>query len=395
MALYFGIRRRMMKEKFLLDPSIVFLNHGSFGACPAEVFEVYQSWQREMEKNPVEFLGRRSAELLHASRSVLADYVGTQPEALIYVPNATTAVNTIARSLPLRAGDQILTSDQEYGACNHAWEFVCRQTGAQYLTRQIPLPFQAGGFADRLWEGVTARTRIIYLSHITSTTGILFPVEDVCHRARAAGICTVIDGAHAPGQIPLHLETLGADFYVGNCHKWLCAPKGSAFLYADPRWQERIDALVVSWGYSCRVEGHTGFDAYTGATLFERRHQWQGTRDISAFLSVPAAIRFQHRHQWDRWRHSCHRLAIQTKDRICALTGLTPICADSDFVQMTAIPIHCEDPEALKDTLFHRYHIEIPVTSHRDRFFLRLCLQAYNTEQDTDRLVQAVREICP
>jgi len=382
-----------MKNLFLLDPSLVFLNHGSFGACPAQVLENCQGWQREMERNPVEFLGRRSAKLLAHSRAVLAQYIGAKPEHLVYVPNATSGVNTVARSLPLRAGDEILSTDHEYGACDNTWAFVCRHTGARYVSVEIPLPFQAQEFTQRIWAAVTPRTRVIYLSHITSTTALILPVAQLCQRAREAGILTVIDGAHAPGHLRLNLDELGADFYTGNCHKWLCAPKGAAFLHARPEHHHLLDAPVVSWGYSSNITGHTGFDAYIGTTLLERRLQWQGTRDLSAFLSVPAAIEFQAQHDWDSIRRECHALAALTLRRICAMTGLSPVCQDADFGQMVVIPVSPMNADLLKQTLFERYRIEIPVTSHQDRLFVRLSIQGYNTTEDADALVKAIRKI--
>ena len=382
-----------MKNLFLLDPALVFLNHGSFGACPAQVLEKCQWWQREMERNPVEFLGRRSAKLLLQSRAVLAQHVGAKPEHLVYLPNATSGVNTVARSLPLRVGDEILTTDHEYGACDNTWHFVCQQTGAKYVPVEIPLPFHAHEFVNRVWAAVTPRTRVIFLSHITSTTALVLPLAQLCERARAAGIWTLIDGAHAPGQIPLNLEQLGADFYTGNCHKWLCAPKGAAFLHARPEHHHLLDASVVSWGYSSNMTGRTGFDAYIGTTLLERRLQWQGTRDLSAFLSVPAAIEFQAQHGWDQIRSECHALAGQTLRRICKMTGLSPVCADADFGQMVVISVPPMNADLLKQTLFERYHIEIPVTSHQDQLFVRLSVQGYNTVEDADALVEALREI--
>jgi isopenicillin-N epimerase len=378
-----------MKSLFLLDPSIVFLNHGSFGACPAKVLESCQWWQREMERNPVEFLARRSAALLADSRKALAAHLGADPEHLVYLSNATHAVNTVARSLPLRPGDEILTTDHEYGACDGTWQFVCRHTGARYIPIEIPLPFKAAEFTERIWAGVTSRTRILYLSHVTSTTALTLPIAEVCHRARNEGILTVIDGAHGPGYIDLNLDELGADFYIGNCHKWLCAPKGAGFLHARPEHHHQLDATVVSWGYL----DDPGSETYAGSSLLERRLQWQGTRDLAAFLAVPAAIEFQARHHWDQVRKDCHALAAETLHRISALTDLEPVCEDSDFSQMVVVPVPPMAPDLLKQTLFERYRIEIPVTAHKDRLFVRLSIQAYNTREDADALVEALREI--
>ncbi len=379
-----------MRELFLLDPGIVFLNHGSFGACPTEVLAAQHAWQREMERNPVEFLGRRSGALLAASRERLAAYLGARAGDLVFLANATTGVNTVARSLDLRAGDEVLTTDHEYGACDAAWEFACRRSGARYVRVEIPLPFAAGEFADRLLAAVTPRTRVVFASHIASTTGLIFPVGELCERAREMGVLTMIDGAHAPGHVPLSLDALGADFYAGNCHKWLCAPKGAGFLHVRPDHHARLDGVVVSWGYCAEVEGHTGFDAYTGSTVLERRHQWQGTRDLSAFLAVPAAIDFQAGHGWDEVRPRCHALLGETRDRIRARTGLAPICADRDFGQMVAIALPPCDPEALRAALFERHRIEVPITTHRGRQFVRPSFQGYNTRADADALVAAL-----
>lgn len=379
-----------MRDAFLLDPDIVFLNHGSFGACPREVFKVFQTWQLEMERNPVEFLGRRSAELLAASRARLAGYVGARPEHLVYVSNATTGVNIVARSLDLQPGDELLCTDHEYGACDATWQLVCERAGAHYRRVTMPLPFDRSGFVERLLAEVTPRTRLIFASHITSTTALTFPVTQLCRGARELGVLTLIDGAHAPGQIDLDIDRVGADFYTGNCHKWLCAPKGAAFLHARPEHHSKLDASVISWGYLANTQGHTGFDAYTGSSLFERRMQWQGTRDIAAFLSVPAAIDFQRRHDWPEVRQRCHALARDALQRICASNGLVPVSADDDWAQMVAIPVPDADAQALRRRLFEHQRIEIPVTQHAGQTFVRISVQGYNTQDDIDRLVAAL-----
>ena len=210
---------------FLLRPAVAFLNHGSFGACPAPVFEAYQRWQRELEAQPAEFLGRRlqgSAGLLAQARARLARYVGTRPDDLVFVPNATHGMNIVARSFPLEPGDDVLATDHEYGAVERTWRFNCEQRGARYRAQPITLPVSgAEALVEQLWQGVTERTRAIVVSHIASPSALIFPVAEICRRAAAAGILTVVDGAHAPGHIDLALDALGADFYTGNCHKWL------------------------------------------------------------------------------------------------------------------------------------------------------------------------------
>ena len=381
-----------MREHFLLDPDVVFLNHGSFGACPKPVFAELQRWQLEMERNPVHFLGRRSAVLLHAARQRLANYLGAEVDDLVFVPNATTGVNTVARSFALQPGDEVLTTDHEYGACDATWRFVCERTGAHYRRVQVPLPFDAQSFVARLMAAVTPRTRLIFLSHITSTTALIFPVATLCAAARERGITTLVDGAHAPGQIDVNLADVGADFYTGNCHKWLCAPKGAAFLHVRADHQAAVHAPVVSWGYVAEEDGggHTGFDAYVGRTLLERRLQWQGTRDIAAWLSVPAALDFLAAHNWPARRAECHVRALALQARVGARNRLRPIARDEDFGQMVPIPVRCTEPEALRNRLFEQHRIEVPVTQHAGQVFVRVSVQAYTSDAELQALENAL-----
>ena len=392
-----------MREHFLLDSEVTFLNHGSFGALPREVLQVQQRWMLEMERNPVHFLGRRSAALLAEARQALAAALGAQGEDLAFVPNATTGVNIVARSLALSAGDEVLSTDHEYGACIATWQRRCAESGAVWRQVEIPLPFEPEAFAARMLAAVTPRTRLLFVSHISSTTALIFPLQRLCEAARERGIVTLVDGAHAPGQMPLDLAALGADFYTGNCHKWLCAPKGSAFLHVRPARAGTAPALleapVVSWGYvaeqaQVRAEaaGHTGFDAYTGRTPLERRLQWQGTRDLSAFLSVPAAIEFQARHGWVEQRRRCHAMATELQREVLARNGLAPIAPDAALAQMVPIPVRASDAEGLRRWLYEERRIEVPVTQHAGRTFVRASVQAYNTRADLERLRDALAE---
>ena len=239
------------QSQFFLNPDIIFLNHGSFGACPKPVFEQYQLWQSKLEEQPVLFLGRQYHDLIRKAIHPLAEYLGTSPGNLVFVPNATFGVNLIARSLNLQPGDEILSSDHEYGACDYAWSFNCSKQGARYVRQSLPYPSVSDDeMLDLFWHGVTDHTKLIFLSHITSPTALRLPVEAICKRARAHGILTLVDGSHVPGQIPLDLDQLGADFYTGNCHKWLLSPKGAGFLYADPSVQELIGTIGGELGLS-------------------------------------------------------------------------------------------------------------------------------------------------
>lgn len=208
-----------MRDAFILDPDLIFLNHGSYGACPREVIAAWQGWQLQLERNPVEFLGRRSAGLLATARQHLADHLGARRDDLVFVQNATTGVNCVARSLALQPGDEVLSTDMEYGACEATWRRVCAATGALYRRVEVPLPFDPASWTERLLAATTERTRVLFVSHIPSVTALIFPVAQLCAAARARGILSVIDGAHAPGQVALNLSDVGADFYSGNCHK--------------------------------------------------------------------------------------------------------------------------------------------------------------------------------
>jgi isopenicillin-N epimerase len=377
-----------LRDQFLLDPDITFLNHGSFGATPKPVFVAYQAWQRELERQPVEFLGRRYHTLLAGARAALASYLGAGPDDLVFVSNATTGLNIVARSLSLGPGDQVLTTDLEYGAMDRMWLFLAGKQGFDYVNRPIHLPIaSADEFLDALFEGVTPATRVIFLSHISSATAIILPVRQACARARELGILTMIDGAHAPGQVPLDLDDLGADFYAGNCHKWLCAPKGSAFLFARPEVQPLVQPLVVSWGWQPDQPGPSPF-----LDLLE----YTGTRDIAAYLSVPDAIRFQAEHDWDAVRAECHAMAAETQRRLTEIFGfppLHPMTADW-FGQMNASQIPGKyTAEAMQTRLYQDCKIEIPIQTWNDKTLVRYSFQAYNGINDVDRLIKSIEQV--
>ena len=368
-----------LRGQFLLRPGIVFLNHGSFGACPRPVFEEYQRWQLELERQPVEFLHYRFADLIGAARQRLAAFVGADAQDLVYVTNATTGLNVVARSLALRPGDEVLGTDHEYGALDKTWTFVCERQGARYVRASIGAPVEsAEQVVDAVWRRVTSRTRVLFLSHITSPTALILPIGPLITRAREAGILTVIDGAHAPGQIALDLRALEADFYAGNCHKWMCAPKGSGFLYARRDAQPLLAPLIVSWGWP-------------GGFLEEQ--QRQGTRDIAAFLAVPAAIDFLAAHLTPAVRDACHTLARRARAALGDLGGLPLLSPDSRdwYEQMVSVPVPVPAPaaEAARKRLWTEFGVEAPITAWNDMSLLRVSIQAYNDEADVDALVRA------
>jgi isopenicillin-N epimerase len=377
-----------LKQDFLLDPEITFLNHGSFGATPQPVFERYQKWQRELENQPVEFLGRRANSLLSSAREVLANYLGTQRDNLVYVTNVTEALNIIARSLKLEIDDEVLASNMEYGALDRTWRFLAQKQGFKYINQPLSVPVQnQEEVVKDFWKGVNNHTRVIFLSHISSPTAMIFPVKAICQLAKAHHIITVIDGAHTPGQIELNLEDIGADFYGANCHKWLCAPKGAGFLFAAPHVQPLVEPLIVSWGWQSENPGPSQFVDYL---------EWTGTRDIAAFLSVPEAIRYQQERNWAEIRTNCHSMAKQAMLQISALTGLSPLYPATNewFAQMgTARLPESIDILKLHDDLWNQFRIEIPTINWNGTKLIRFSFQAYNSDKDTDRLLMALQKL--
>jgi isopenicillin-N epimerase len=370
---------------FLLRPDMIFLNHGSFGACPRRVFQTYQEWQRTLEAQPVEFLGRRLKERLAEARQALGAFLNAPAADLVFVPNATHGVNIVARSLQLHAGDEVLTTNHEYGACDYTWTFLCSQQGAHYRNHPLPEPLSdPQQVADAFWSAVTERTKVIFLSAITSPTAVTLPVAEICRRARAAGILTVIDGAHVPGHLPLDLRALDADFYTGNCHKWLCAPKGAGFLYARPELQHLLHPLVVSWGWRVLEPGEAAF-----LDFFE----WMGTDDPAAYLSVPAAIEWHSLPEVTVARAACRERTTTARAALVELSGEPQICTPDPiwWGQMATVVLPRCDSLRLKAQLWDEYQIELPVQDWNNQTTLRFSIQVYNTDDDIDRLLDALR----
>jgi isopenicillin-N epimerase len=313
--------------------------------------------------------------------------VGADADDLVYVTNVTLGLNIVARSLCLEPGDEVLTTDHEYGSLNGTWELVCAKCNAQYVHRTINLPITSSKeVVDAVWSGVTDRTRVLFISHITSPTALILPVAELVRRAREAGIITVVDGAHAAGQVPLDLRTLGADFYSANCHKWMMSPKGAGFLYARRDMQHLLEPLI----------GGRRNGTPQGSSLVAE-HQYQGTRDLAAFLSVPAAIRFMQEHDWPQVRRACHELVRYARQEVAALTGLEPVVPDAEtwFAQMAVLPIPPCDMTALRNRLHDEYEIEIPPTRWDGYSFVRLSAQGYNSRADIELLVKALRTLLP
>ena len=382
-----------LKEQFLLDPDVVFLNHGSFGATPRPVFESYQAWQRLLEKQPVKFISttRDLPGYFETARQGLADSLGADRDDLVYVPNPTFAANVVAQSLKLEPGDEVLTTDHEYGACLNAWRYYAGKQGATVVEQDLPWPVvSAEQIVEQFWQGVTPRTKVIFVSHITSATALTIPVEAITKRAREAGILMVIDGAHAPSQIDLNLDEIGADFYIGNNHKWLCAPKGSAFLHVRRDRQPLIEPLVVGWGYGkyANIDFGTQFLNYT---------QFLGTNDFSAYLATPDAIKFQQQHNWaSDVREQCRALTADFVERVTEITDM-PQTYPTDqglFSQLglAYIPQRI-DLNELKVRLYDEHRVESPTISWKEHQFVRLSVQGYNEASDVEALYEGLSAI--
>jgi isopenicillin-N epimerase len=384
-----------LAKQFLLDDSVVFLNHGSYGACPRPVFDAYQNWQLQLERQPVAFLDQKRglSQWMWDARAALAADLGTTADNLVGQINATQALNVVAQSLDLNPGDEILTTDHEYAALEKTWAYVCRRTGAKIVQVTVPLPMVSDGpFTDAVLSGMTDRTRVLFLSHITSATALIFPIQAAVTEARKRGIWTVIDGAHTPGHIPLDLDSLGADFYAGNCHKWLMAPKGTAFLYVRPECQSLINPLVISHGWQPNASGRDPGPFFS--TAFVDSLEAQGTRDPAAWLTVPTALAFRRAHDWDTVASHCQQMAQDTALRLAALTGLAPFASPRFCApQMVAMPVPDYDPQTLKDQLLAGWNIEIPCYRWQGHCIVRVSVQGYNSQPHLDLLIHSLTQI--
>lgn len=376
-----------IKEQFLLKKEITYLNFGAYGACPRPIFDAYQNFQRELEEEPTLFINELGPEYLKKSRIALGKYLNCSADDVVYVTSPSYAVNLIAKSLQIKAGDEVLTTNLEYGPCDKTWKYYCEQKGATYKRIQVQFPIETKeDFIAQFVKGITDKTKLIFISHITSSTGLRLPVEEICAIANERGILIYVDGAHAPGQLPIDLSTLGADIYTGACHKWMLTPKGSSFLYVRKSLQNLFDPLIISWGFKSPKPSHS---------LFLDNHQFQGTRDYSAFLTIPAAIDFMEQFSWKEVSAACKRLTQINAQKFCDLMGtkaISPI--NDDFIgQLFCIPISARSAETLHDSLYQKYRIQIPVLNHEGNFYLRYSIQGFNSQQDLDQLYSAMEDL--
>jgi isopenicillin-N epimerase len=371
-----------VRDQWTLDPTVTFLNHGSFGAVPRPVLEAQDEWRREMERQPVDFLWRRLPALLEEARQAAAAFLRADPDGFAFVPNATTGVATVLASVELGRGDRVVLSDHAYPAVINAARRACLMAGAELTTVGIPLPLpEPAEIAEIFVRATTPGTRLVIVEQVTSPTGALLPALDVAAACRARGALVLIDGAHAPGMLSTDVGALEADFWTGNFHKWACAPKGSAALVVGPAHRDRVHPLTTSHGMG---QG------------FREEFDWTGTKDDTAYLTVPAALAFMAGLGWDRVRRHNHELVAFGQRTVSKALGTEPPVPEPRFGSMALVGLPdgaagTQDAAvALGARLYEAERIEVPIGAWNGRGYVRLSAQAYNGPADYERLADAL-----
>lgn len=384
-----------MKQHWTLDPDITFLNHGSFGATPRVVLEAQNEFRAQMEREPVRFFVRELEPLLDDARGVLADFLNADPQGLAFVPNATAGVNAVLRSIDIDKHDELLTTSQEYNACRNALEYVATMNGAKVVVADIPFPIASPEVVvERVLEKVTERTRLVLIDHVTSQTALIYPVARIVAELKQRGIDTLVDGAHAPGFLPLDVRAIDAAYYTGNLHKWVCAPKGAAFLYVRENRRASIRPIAISHGANATRRDRSRF-------LIE--FDWLGTFDPSAWLSVPAALRFMASlfdGGWPEVMRRNHALALEGRDILCHALQIDRPAPDEMLGSMAAVPLppgtQSSAPslygDPLQDALLFEHHIEVPIVPWPapPARVLRVSAQVYNERGDYEKLAKVL-----
>ena len=393
--------RSFDRSPWLLEPDVSFLNHGSFGACPDPVLEAQRVWRERMEAQPVRFLGRELEAHLDDARLRVGQFLRADPEGIAFVPNATAGVSTVLASLRFQAGDELLASDHEYNATLNALRAAATRDGARVVIVRIPFPIRDPSQAVEAYLGaVTERTRLALVSHVTSPTALILPVAAIVRELDRRGVDTLVDGAHAPGMIDVDLGALGAAYWSGNGHKWLCAPKGSGILHVRADLRDRIHPLVVSHGANTeRVD----------RPRFRLEFDWQGTADWTSHLSLPAAIRYVggiHDDGWNGLRGANRALARHARDLLCSALGVSAPAPDAMLGAMASVPLPGIAPttaaaERLQSELRDEERIEVPIVAFpvaaaRDpgvgpsQLLVRVSAQVYNRPAEYEALAAAL-----
>lgn len=373
---------------------MTFLNHGSFGACPKQVLEFQQRLRSQLEHEPLRFFGREWEPLLDDARSKVAAFVGADVQDLVFVPNATTGVNSVLRSLTFSPEDEILTTNHEYNACCNALDFIASRTGARVVVAKVPFPIDSPQqVIAAVIERVSPKTRLALLDHVTSQTGLIFPIQELAKELQQRGVDTLVDGAHAPGMISLDLREIGATYYTGNCHKWLCAPKGAAFLYVRRDKQSEIRPLTISHGTN---------SPRTDKSRFQLEFDWTGTDDPTAYMCVPEAIAFMGSllpGGWTELRQQNHQLVLQGRRLLCEALEVQPLCPEEMIGSMAVVPmpttLENRDFISVHDELFDKFGIQVQVMPWQEqpRLLVRISAQIYNTLEQYEYLVKALLKL--
>jgi isopenicillin-N epimerase len=384
-----------MQDAWSIADDVTYLNHGSFGPSPRVVEQARQEWTDQLERQPMNFFLRQMEEALTEARETLAAFVGADADDLIFVDNATYGMNIVAASVELKAGDEVLVTNHEYGAVLRVWRRLCKQTGAKLVVRKLPQPFvSANETAADFLDGVTDKTKLIVVSHVTSPTALTLPVKQICHGARQRGVQVCVDGPHAIAMTPLSIRKLNCDYYAASCHKWLSAPFGTGFLYVAGRRQATVKPPILSWGGSISGKAPDWKDEFN----------WVGTRDPAGFLAIPAAIKFLETTGIDQFRQSTHQMAEYARRQIDELFGIGDIPAPDSidwYASMIALPITTGDEEQpreghrdpLQDALWEKFRIEVPIVHWQQRRFVRVSCHLYNSRADIDQLTDALRTL--
>lgn len=377
-----------LAEQWQILPGTCYLNHGSFGPGPAAVRADRRAWIERLDSQPMDFFLRQLEPALQNARDRLARFVGARPDGIAFVENATFAMNVVAGSFPLAAGDEVLLSDHEYGAVHRIWQRQASRVGARVVTAVMPDRFEsAAGALESILQAVSRRTRIVVLSHVTSPTGMIWPVAAWIPELRRRGIAVCIDGPHAPVQVPLDIGALDCDYYTASCHKWLCGPLGTGFLYVHRRQQATIQPPILSWG-RLPPAVPAGWDS---------EFVWSGTRDPSGYLAIPAAIEFMESVGLEAFRQRTGWLAGQAESMLSDLLGTRPMGARSDgwYGSMALQPLPPGDWSGLQDRLWREYQIEIPVVNFRQAWYIRVSCHLYTTMEHIGYLERALKKTGP
>ncbi|MCA9563048.1 MAG: aminotransferase class V-fold PLP-dependent enzyme [Myxococcales bacterium] len=394
-----GVSKTPWREWWSFEDDVLYLNHGSFGACPREVLAQQRIWLEALERQPHDFLLRDMPELWNAMRCAAAEFFGADREGLAFVPNATTGVNAVLRSFPFEPGDEIVVTDHEYNAVRNAVDFVAERAGARVIVVPVPFPLESSEeVVDAVLARVTERTRLVVVDHVTSATGLVMPVEAIIEGLAGSGTDVLVDGAHAPGMLDLNLNELGATYYTGNCHKWLCAPRGAAILYVREDRREQVRPTTISHGANMPTDT---------ISRFHNEFDWPGTFDPTAYLAIKTSIDFfadRFPGAWAGLRQRNRETALEARTILCEALGMQPAAPEDMIGSLVSFPLPAKESPVenslavvspLGDRLWKEHRIELPFfwwPSQPERVF-RISVQAYNHLDDYRKLAAVLPEL--